>query len=52
MEQMNSTGWARAILTLFAAAAVICAARAQDMPSEFVVSGQAAFGDRAAVPIY
>lgn len=52
MTQKSSTGCIRTAVTAFTAATLICAARAQDMPTEFVVSGEAAFGDRATVPVY
>ena len=42
MTQKSSTGWTRIAVTAVAAATVVCTARAQDMPSEFVVSGEAA----------
>ncbi|MCZ0954189.1 MAG: heme-binding protein [Rhodospirillaceae bacterium] len=42
MTKKSSTGWIRTAVTAFTAATVICAARAQHMPSEFVVSGDAA----------
>lgn len=42
MIQRSSSGWIRIAVTAFTAATVICAARAQDTPSEFVVSGEAA----------
>ena len=42
MTNKGSIGWIRTAVTVFAAATVICTARAQPAPSEFIVTGEAA----------